>query len=56
MVSNIIVGIMFAIAIAAVIFGWRLENGGLSETPKKDEDIKNDDIEETERIEEDEKN
>lgn len=56
MVSNIIVGIMCAIVIAAGIFGWCLENGGLSEDSKKDEDIKNNDIEEIEGIEGDEKN
>lgn len=56
MISNIIVAIMCVIAIAAGIFGWWMENGGLSEDPKKDEDIKNNDIEETEGKGDDEKN
>lgn len=56
MLSNIIVAIMFVIAIAAGIFGWWMENGGLSEDPKKDDDKKDIETEETERVEEDEKN
>ena len=56
MLSNIIVAIMFVIAIAAGIFGWWMENGGLSEDPKKDDDNKDIETEETERVEEDEKN
>ena len=56
MLSNILVAIMCVIAIAAGIFGWWMENGGLSEDPKKDEDIKNNDIEETEGKGDDEKN
>ena len=49
MLTNIIVAIMSVIAIAAGIWGWWLENGGLSEDSKKDDDIKDNDIEETER-------
>jgi len=56
MLSNISVGIMCVIAIAAGIFGWWMENGGLSEDSKKDDDIKDNDIEETEGKSEDEKN
>ena len=47
MISNIIVAIMCVIAIAAGIFGWWMEKGGLSEEHKKDDDIKeNDKVEE----------
>ena len=56
MLSNIIVAIMCVIAIAAGIWGWWMENGGSSETSKKDEDIKNNRIEETEGKGDDEKN
>ena len=49
MFSNILVAIMSVIAIAAGIWGWWLENGGLSEDSKKDDDIKDNDIEEIER-------
>ena len=56
MISNIMVAIMSVIAIEACIFGWWIENGGSSEDPKKDEDIKNNDIEETEGKGDDEKN
>jgi len=56
MISNIIVAIMSVIALAAGIFGWWIENGGSSEDPKKDEDIKNNDIEETEGKGDDGKN
>ena len=49
MLTNIIVAIMSVIAIAAGIWVWWLENGGSSEDFKKDDDIKDNDIEETER-------
>ena len=48
MVSNIIVGIMCVIALAAGVFGWWMENGGSFQDSKKDDDIKDNDIEETE--------
>ena len=44
------------IAIAAGIWVWWLENGGSSEDSKKDDDIKYNDIEETEGKSKDEKN
>jgi len=56
MLSNILVGIMCVIVIAAVVLGWWMENGGLSEDPKKDEDIKDNNIEETEGKSKDEEN
>lgn len=56
MFTNILVAIMCVIAIAAGIWGWWLENGGLSEDSKKDDDIKYNDIEETEGKSKDEKN
>lgn len=56
MFTNILVAIMCVIAIAAGIWGWWLENGGLSEDSKKDDDIKDNDIEETEGKSKDEKN
>ena len=56
MFSNILVAILSVIAIAAGIWGWWMENGGLSEDSKKDVDIKDNDIEETEGKSEDEKN
>lgn len=56
MLTNIIVAIMSVIAIAAGIWVWWLENGGLSEDSKKDDDIKYNDIEETEGKSKDEKN
>ena len=56
MFSNILVAIMSVIAIAAGIWGWWLENGGSSEDSKKDDYIKDNDIEEIERKSEDEKN
>ena len=56
MFSNILVAIMSVIAIAAGIWGWCLENGGSSEDSKKDDYIKDNDIEEIERKSEDEKN
>ena len=56
MLTNIIVAIMSVIAIAAGIWVWWLENGGSSEDPKKDDDIKYNDIEETEGKSKDEKN
>ena len=56
MFTNIIVAIMSVIAIAAGIWGWWLENGGSSEGSKKDDDIKYNDIEETEGKSKDEKN
>ena len=49
MFSNILVAIMSVIAIAAGIWGWWLENGGSSEDSKKDDDIKDNDIEEIEK-------
>lgn len=55
MLSNILVAIMCVIALAAGIFGWRMENGGLSENPKKDEDKEDTETEEAERAKEDEK-
>ncbi len=56
MFTNIIVAIMCVIAIVAGIWGWWLENGGSSEDSKKDDDIKYNDIEETEGKSKDEKN
>ena len=56
MFTNIIVAIMSVIAIAAGIWGWWLENGGSSEDSKKYDDIKYNDIEETEGKSKDEKN
>lgn len=56
MLTNIIVAIMSVIAIAAGICVWWLENGGSSEDSKKDDDIKYNDIEETEGKSKDEKN
>ena len=56
MFTNILVAIMCVIAIAAGIWGWWLENGGLSEDSKKDDDIKYNDIEEIEGKSKDEKN
>mgnify|MGYP003442436537 FL=1 len=56
MLTNIIVAIMSVIAIAAGIWVWWLENGGSSEDSKKDDDIKDNDIEETEGKSKDEKN
>lgn len=56
MFTNILVAIMCVIAIAAGIWGWWLENGGSSEDFKKDDDIKYNDIEETEGKSKDEKN
>ena len=53
MVSNIIVGIMCVIALAAGVFGWWMENGGSFQDSKKDDDIKDNDIEETEGKSED---
>ena len=53
MFSNILVAIMCVIAIAAGIWGWRLENGGSFQGSKKDDDIKDNDIEETEGKSED---
>ena len=55
MLSNILVAIMCVIALAAGIFGWWMENGGLSENPKKDEDKEDTETEEAERAKEDEK-
>ena len=49
MFSNILVAIMSVIAIAAGIWGWWLENGGSSEDSKKDDVIKDNDIEEIEK-------
>ena len=56
MFTNILVAIMCVIAIAAGIWVWWLENGGSSEDSKKDDDIKYNDIEETEGKSKDEKN
>lgn len=56
MFTSIIVAIMCVIAIAAGIWGWWLENGGSSEDSKKYDDIKYNDIEETEGKSKDEKN
>lgn len=56
MLTNIIVAIMSVIAIAAGIWVWWLENGGSSEDSKKYDDIKYNDIEETEGKSKDEKN
>ena len=56
MLSNILVVILSVIAIAVGVFGWWMENGGSSEDPKKDEEIKDNDTEETEGKGEDEKN
>ena len=56
MFSNIIVAIMSVIAIAAGIWSWWLDNGGLSEDSKKDDDITDNDIVETEVKREDEGN
>lgn len=53
MVSNIIVGIMCVIALAAGVFGWWMENGGSFQDSKKDDDIKDNDIVETEGKSED---
>ena len=53
MFSNILVAIMCVIAIAAGIWGWWLENG---QDSKKDDDIKDNDIEETEGKSENEEN
>ena len=38
MISNIIVGIMCVIVIAAGVFGWWWENGGAYQDSKKEED------------------
>lgn len=54
--SNILVAIMCVIAIAAGIWGWWLENGGSFQDSKKDDNIKDNDIEETEGKSEDEEN
>lgn len=54
--SNILVAIMCVIAIAAGICGWWLENGGSFQDSKKDDDIKDNDIEETEGKSKDEEN
>lgn len=56
MLSNILVGIMCVITIAAGIFGWWIENDGSFQDSKKDDDIKDNDIEETEGKGEDEEN
>lgn len=56
MFSNILVAIMCVIAIAAGIWGWWLESGGLSENSKKDDAIKDNGIEETEGKSDDEEN
>ena len=56
MVSNIIVGIMCVIALAAGVFGWWMENGGSFQDSKKDDDIKDNDKVETEVKREDEEN
>lgn len=56
MLTNIIVAIMSVIAIAAGIWVWWMENGGSSEDSKKYDDIKYNDIEETEGKSKDEKN
>ena len=56
MYSNILVGIMCVITIAAGIWGWWLENGGSSEDSKREDDIKDDEIKGTEGKGEDEKN
>lgn len=40
MLSEIVIGVMCAIVIAAGIFGWWLENGGTSDDPEKDGDEK----------------
>lgn len=56
MLSNILVVILSVIAIAAGGFGWWLENGGSFQDSKKDDDIKDNDIEETEGKSKDEEN
>jgi len=56
MISNIIVGIMCVIVIAAGVFGWWWENGGAYQDSKKEEDKSESEDNETEGIAEDEKN
>lgn len=52
MLSNIVIAIMCLIVLAAGIWGWWIENGGSSDDPNQNI-IETD---ETERINEDEKN
>lgn len=52
MLSNIVIAIMCLIVLAAGIWGWWIENGGSSDNPNQNI-IETD---ETERINEDEKN
>ena len=56
MLSNIVAAIMSLIALAGVIWGWWIENGGSSEDSNKNEEESIIEIDETERIKEDEKN
>lgn len=53
MISNIIVGIMCVVVIAAGIFGWWWENGGSYQDSKKEEDKSESEDNETEGIAED---
>ena len=56
MLSNIVIAIMCLIVLAAGIWGWWIENGGLSDDSNQNEEESIIEIDETERIKEDEKN
>lgn len=56
MLSNIMAAIMCLIALAGGILGWWIENGGSSDDSNQNEEESIIETNETERIEEDEKN
>lgn len=56
MLSNIVIAIMCLIVLAAGIWGWWIENVGSSDDPNQNEEESIIETDETERINEDEKN